>query len=133
MKTFIYTNNIDYPNNNSLIVHIECANSKKELLAYISEKLYFPEYFGFNWDALFDCLSDFHWIKEKNIILVHDILPNLSKSDFETYVKILFDCINDLDNCHDMNEHIFEVIFPTMHKNFIENILMENLKNDINM
>ena len=35
----------------------------------------FPSYFGKNWDALYDCLTDLRWLKEKNILIVHDDLP----------------------------------------------------------
>ena len=34
------------------------AGSKEDFLAYIAEKLQFPNWFGRNWDALNDCLTD---------------------------------------------------------------------------
>ena len=39
--------------------------NKIELLNELYHKLQFPEYFGFNWDALWDLLCDFSWIKQK--------------------------------------------------------------------
>ncbi|MCX5787977.1 MAG: barstar family protein [Elusimicrobia bacterium] len=39
------------------------ASDKKTLLASISRKLSFPAYFGGNWDALKDCLTDLaEWV-----------------------------------------------------------------------
>ena len=34
-------------------------HGKEELFIQLSNKLNLPDYFGFNWDALFDCLRDF--------------------------------------------------------------------------
>jgi len=36
-----------------------------ELLRSLYYLLWFPGYFGFNWNALEDCLSDLDWINEK--------------------------------------------------------------------
>ena len=49
----------------------------------------FPGYFGFNWDALSDCLTDFTWINEKHIILYHEELPQILDDDLKIYLKIL--------------------------------------------
>jgi RNAse (barnase) inhibitor barstar len=54
-----------------IVAHISNINSKEELLKELNIKLKFP-YFGFNWDALYDLLRDFHWIDQKGIILVHE-------------------------------------------------------------
>ncbi|MGL4464259.1 MAG: barstar family protein [Planctomycetia bacterium] len=37
------------------------VSDKDSLLAAIAAAFHFPSYFGANWDALLDCLSDFHW------------------------------------------------------------------------
>jgi RNAse (barnase) inhibitor barstar len=41
------------------------ANSKKDFLADVAKALSFPEWFGANWDALNDCLTDLEWLPTK--------------------------------------------------------------------
>lgn len=36
-------------------------HSVDELMEELKFKLNFPDYFGSNWDALSDCLTDFFW------------------------------------------------------------------------
>jgi RNAse (barnase) inhibitor barstar len=69
--------------------------SKNDLLSALSEKLDFPEYFGFNWNALEDCLTDFSWIAEHKIILIHQELPELADQELTIYFAILRDSVLD--------------------------------------
>ena len=43
---------------------------KDDLIQSISQGCKFPSYFGMNWDALSDCLTDFHWNPAKGYIIV---------------------------------------------------------------
>ena len=49
--------------------------SKENLFAAFESAGQFPEYFGSNWDAFFDCLRDFEWVQEKTIVILHGDLP----------------------------------------------------------
>jgi RNAse (barnase) inhibitor barstar len=40
---------------------LEGVASKAELLQRAAAALQFPDYFGANWDAFYDCLTDFSW------------------------------------------------------------------------
>ena len=71
--------------------------------------LLLPRYFGFNWNALSDCLRDFHWIKEKTIVLVHEEIPQLSGDDLYEYLDVLCECVNDWGEDED---HVLAVWFP---------------------
>lgn len=53
-------------------LHIDChdAADKNELLATIAETLSFPDYFGMNWDALYDCLTDMAWNPAAGYVLL---------------------------------------------------------------
>ena len=43
---------------------------KNSLFKEFSEKLDFPDYFGFNWDAFSDCMTDLSWLDNKNSFLI---------------------------------------------------------------
>ena len=43
---------------NNITLKLDKFNTKKELHGYLKKKLKFPDYYGENLDALFDCLTD---------------------------------------------------------------------------
>ncbi|MDT0178006.1 barstar family protein [Enterobacter sp. BRE11] len=92
-----------------------------ELLKSLYYLLWFPGYFGFNWNALEDCLRDFNWINENKIIIVHDVLPNISKKDLKIYLEILRDTAL---NWRDYDQHTLEVVFQEKDREHITNILL---------
>ena len=65
----------------------------QELLATLANKLSLPPYFGFNWNALADCLRDLGWIKESRVALVHSDLPRIPEDDCRQYVDVLSEAI----------------------------------------
>ncbi|MFI7015918.1 barstar family protein [Streptomyces sp. NPDC050164] len=58
------------------------------------EALRLPDYFGWNWNALRDCLTDLHWISAKHfLVTIDDADAVLSESAEER--EILFRSLND--------------------------------------
>lgn len=104
----------------SFIASLPKINGVKHLFDELAEKLRFPNYFGGNWDAVNDCLNDFAWIEEKNIIVIHESSINLKKKDFDIYIDILYNTI--LSWLSD-EKHSFKVIFRTDYQEIIENII----------
>ncbi len=90
-----------------------------QLLQMLNNKLNLPEYFGFNWNALEECLRDFHWLKQRTIVLIHDDLPALSGFDRLTYVEVLDNCIR---HWRQNDEHQLIVTFPECCRNEIEKL-----------
>lgn len=102
----------------------DSISSKKMLFEKFSESLRFPSYFGYNWDALFECLRDLDWLTEINIIIIHKGIPKLDNSDILIYLSILRDTVIDWK---DDNQHNFFVYFPKDKKEYIEKLLNQAL------
>ena len=84
-------------------------SSKEELLQALYERLHLPGYFGFNWDALSDCLRDFNWLESRTVVLVHSDLPGLPPGERRTYLAVLAEAV---DSWQPEEEHDFRVVFP---------------------
>jgi len=52
------------------LVNVALAPGKEALIASIASSLGFPEWFGGNWDALEDCLTDLSWRKDGPRVLL---------------------------------------------------------------
>jgi RNAse (barnase) inhibitor barstar len=87
---------------------------KEQLLEALYELLCFPGYFGFNWDALNDCLNDLSWIRERRIVLEHAELPNIPEFELKIYLEILRDAVISWEAD---GEHHFEVVFRELDRN----------------
>ncbi|MBI3807582.1 MAG: barstar family protein [Nitrospirae bacterium] len=64
------------------------------LLTECARALGFPDYFGHNWDALEECLTDLEWLPAKGyILLITDAAQVLSndETEYETFLEILRD------------------------------------------
>ncbi len=107
-------------NEDQFVAYINYVNGKQDLLELLKDKLKFPDYFGFNWDALNDCLADFTWLIQKKIIIVHNERPCLSDKDMGIYVGILVGEIHDWRKWKNGKIHQLEVVFPESCKDEVE-------------
>ncbi len=55
--------------------------------------LSFPDWFGRNWDALWDLLGDLSWLDGRAVAIVHDGLPRLEPDALAVYVTVLADAL----------------------------------------
>ncbi len=62
---------------------------QKDLLDALYKACNFPEYFGFNWSALEDCLSDFSWGRAPGYVLIYDNLHMLNTYDLYQFLDIV--------------------------------------------
>jgi len=92
----------------------------EELIRALYYLLWLPGYFGFNWDALYDCLRDLSWIPCRKIVLVHVTLPGLPREDLQVYLEILRDAVFDWvgDEGHEI-----EVVFRETDRLTVEDLL----------
>jgi RNAse (barnase) inhibitor barstar len=58
-------------------------------LARIAEALRFPEWFGANWDALADCLSDLSWWPSPGYVMVLEHASEWRAQDRESFDIVL--------------------------------------------
>jgi len=69
---------------------------KEEFLNHASAVLSFPDYFGNNWDAFEDCLTDMSWHKTDGYLILYDNFEAFAKhapDQFKTALEILRDSI----------------------------------------
>jgi hypothetical protein len=65
------------------------ASEKTELLARVARGLEFPDWFGGNWDALEDCLTDLSWLEADGYVLLIDTAGGLAADDFGVFADVL--------------------------------------------
>ncbi len=84
--------------------------SKQELLRALHEQARLPNYFGFNWDALSDCLRDLHWVASREFVLLHGDVPNLARHDLNSYLEVLAESVA---TWLPGDKHALTVVFPS--------------------
>jgi hypothetical protein len=95
----------------AFVAQIPAALTTKEaLLQALYEHVRLPGYFGFNWDALSDCLRDLHWIDRHEVVLLHADLPQLPREDLRIYLEVLAESVASWEPGE---PHSLEVVFPS--------------------
>ena len=69
----------------ALEVHIDLSacTDKRDLLDRFAAALRFPSWFGYNWDAMHDCLTDLSWLPASayRVVLSHPALLRVTHHD----------------------------------------------------
>lgn len=66
-------------------------SSVQELMNALYYGLWLPGHFGFNWNALFDCLLDLTWLPCDRVVIYHSSLPKLPRGELVRYISVLAD------------------------------------------
>jgi hypothetical protein len=85
-----------YRDPEALVVHVpSAARGKEKLLGVLAKGLRFPKYFGWNWDALDECLRDLSWLGEvRKVTIVHLGLPFSPQAEYlALYIDLLAEAI----------------------------------------
>jgi RNAse (barnase) inhibitor barstar len=64
------------------------VRTKAEAMDAIAAALSFPDYFGRNLDALYDCLTDLSWLPEGEHVLIWDRPDVLRAHDSQAYAAV---------------------------------------------
>jgi len=92
---------LDERPNGELVIRLvdgeRCA-TKETLLDEWASVLKFPDYFGRNWDAFIDCMTDLTWLPGSQYIVIVtslDKILNREKKQFRTFIEVLGDIASD--------------------------------------
>ena len=58
----------------------EQSGSRAGIFTEMSRVLHFPDYFGRNWDAVNDCLTDLSWLPAEGYVLIFDGFGALARN-----------------------------------------------------
>jgi hypothetical protein len=84
------------PANADLVIDAS-VTEKGQLLELFARALRFPDYFGMNWNAFLDCLSDLSWLEQPEVVVDHRELPSLSSGERHTYLECLQDALERME------------------------------------
>jgi hypothetical protein len=86
-----HTSEVSPHNKQTDVVHVpKGVDDKQSLLQLIATMLRFPAYFGYNWDALDECLADLSWIQNRVVWIWHEDIPLASNpSEAQHYLRVL--------------------------------------------
>ena len=96
-------------------------SDRSGLFDALYQALDLPGYFGFNFDALHDCLRNFFWVSQPRVVLIHQELPNIKEELLAVYLDLL--CTNCQERSCDDKERTFRAVFPTTSKTPIDSVL----------
>ena len=121
MEQFRYfKDSLDFPNTSYVAILENDIKSKTSLFQKLASEFKFPSYFGFNWDALYDMLIDFHWVNNNEIILMHKKIPELPFYELKIYLEVLKD-VHEVWQQSDSKTFI--VLFPKHDQTRVESII----------
>jgi RNAse (barnase) inhibitor barstar len=75
-----------------LELSFEGLAGKDQFLQHLAKALGFPRWFGGNWDALEDCLSDLSWRDAQGWVLIFRNFDGLPRDDLGVLIDVLASC-----------------------------------------
>lgn len=72
----------------------KAVSGRETFFTEVAHALGFPDYFGRNWDAVHDCLTDLSWLPADGVVLLLDGVEHLARNEPEQWnlaLKVLRD------------------------------------------
>ncbi len=106
---------------NEFVINISNITSKESIIESYALQMH-CSYFGRNWDALSECISDFSWISQDYIVIIHSPMDRLKKDVKNIYLEIIFDSIMFLNRLLKEGKTVKQVdfVFDKRDKDYIE-------------
>lgn len=121
---FYYQENVNFSDSETFLFVFEGIRTKAELLDFYNQQLKCP-YFGYNWDALKDCLIGLReWIPKKKNAFIHRDITQLKRSELSIYVYILQFVCEFWEQHSELLK--VKVYFPKSYQEKVWQILQEN-------
>ncbi len=123
MTQFVYNN--EYFQHLDLMDCIEVnvpknITDKVSIFELYSSKLHFPDYFGWNWDAFFECMITLPDTNAKNIVILHNDLPFIEdEQQRNIYIFLLKKIVQESKQT---NKKLVLIHFPEQYKEIISQI-----------
>lgn len=69
------------------VAHVDGTqlHTKADFVAAMAREFQFPDYFGMNWDALEECLTDLEWLPASSYVLVYDDCDQFGERDEDAW------------------------------------------------
>lgn len=99
----------NFQNKGKYVGYIDQVENEYDLFGKIAKALQFPDSAGGGWNSIDDALRDLSWISEKEVVLIHQALPQLSSTAWQTYISIVSYAVDSWENDP---EHHLTVFFP---------------------
>ena len=113
-------------NSTRVLVVNHAFHDKHEVFEWYAGRLYFPNWFGRNWNAFRDILSDLDTMfpeQFNTFILLHRAYPLLPEKDLYVYINILNDLVGIWKEPPERLKRDFTVLFPKHDEEKIREVL----------
>ncbi|MHC5860160.1 barstar family protein [Nostoc sp.] len=84
-------------------------NSKETFLSKAAEAMQFPTYFGANWDAFDECITDLTWCPAERYVILYDHADIFAQADLTQY-QIAVDILNSAKEYWEANNIYFKFL-----------------------
>lgn len=85
-------------------------SSKEAFLRKAAEVMKFPEYFGANWDAFDECITDLTWCPAKEYVLIYE-RPDIFAQEDPTQWKILLEILQSAEEYWNKTNTPLQIFF----------------------